>query len=162
MGHDRQLRYRDQRKLRGLWLADDSGVARTLDRQGPDAPAVGRAGFDAALSGRRGGVKSALMDQSVLAGLGNLLADEVPWRAGLHLARWVGGLSEDERGRLYADIRRASWLTLSPRPAGRDVPAAVATLRREEGASGSRGTTGPVIAPKYPPRQTAARASAAA
>ncbi|MFJ9413791.1 Fpg/Nei family DNA glycosylase [Streptomyces sp. NPDC101227] len=106
VGHDRQLRYRDQRKLRGLWLADDSGVARTLDRQGPDALAVDRAGFDAALSGRRGGVKSALMNQSVLAGLGNLLADEVLWRAGLHPARRVGGLSEGERGRLYADMRR--------------------------------------------------------
>ncbi|MFI9720811.1 Fpg/Nei family DNA glycosylase [Streptomyces sp. NPDC052396] len=104
-GH--QLRFRDQRKLQGLWLAQDEAlVARLLDRQGPDALAVDRAEFEAALASRRGGVKTALTDQSVLAGLGNLLADEILWRAGLRPTARTGDLTEAERRRLYTQLRR--------------------------------------------------------
>ncbi len=69
VGADRRLHYRDQRKLRGLWLADDeSAVDRLLADQGPDALAVDRAAFEAALTTHRGGIKSVLTDQHVLAG----------------------------------------------------------------------------------------------
>lgn len=122
---DRQLRFRDQRKLKGLWLADEEQLARILDSQGPDAAAVSRRNFDALLRGRRGGVKSALTDQSLIAGLGNLLADEILWRARLHPARRASGLTGDERARLHREMRsvlrssvraervppRPSWLT---------------------------------------------------
>lgn len=101
----RQLRYRDQRKLKGIWWADDAEAARTEQRQGPDALSVERATFDSALSGRRGGVKSLLSDQSVLAGLGNLLADEILWRARLHPTRQAASLTDEERGRLYSRMR---------------------------------------------------------
>lgn len=125
VNRDRQLRYRDQRKLKGLWLADDAALARTLESQGPDAAAVGPREFDALLSPRRGGLKSALTDQSALAGIGNLLADEILWRARLHPARRARELTGEERSRLYRDMRRvlrssvrahcvpprASWLT---------------------------------------------------
>ncbi|MFE9440394.1 Fpg/Nei family DNA glycosylase [Streptomyces sp. NPDC006602] len=104
---DRQVRYRDQRKLRGLWLADDeSGVVRLLDGQGPDALAVDRDDFEAALASRRGRVKTVLTDQSVLAGLGNLLADEILWRAGLSPMGRANDLTEPERRRLYTQMRR--------------------------------------------------------
>lgn len=106
VAEDRQLRYRDQRKLQGLWLLDDQGLARLLDDQGPDAMAVDRAGFDAAFAGRRARVKALLIDQSVLAGLGNLLADEILWRAGLHPATPVGALTPAERARLFTEMRR--------------------------------------------------------
>ncbi|MBG0854102.1 Fpg/Nei family DNA glycosylase [Streptomyces spinoverrucosus] len=106
VGRDRQLRFRDQRKLQGLWLADDAGVARLLDRQGPDAMAVDREEFEAALTARRGSLKSALIDQSVLAGLGNLLADEILWRAGLRPTGRAGDLTEADRRRLHTEMRR--------------------------------------------------------
>ncbi|MFF8968600.1 Fpg/Nei family DNA glycosylase [Streptomyces sp. NPDC014995] len=107
VGGDRQLRYRDQRKLQGLWLAaDDSDVARLLADQGPDAMAVDRAEFEAALSSHRGRVKTVLTDQSVLAGLGNLLADEILWRAKLRPADRASDLTEAERRRLYTHMRR--------------------------------------------------------
>ncbi|WP_055484878.1 Fpg/Nei family DNA glycosylase [Streptomyces sp. WMMB 322] len=125
VGSDRQLRYRDQRKLKGLWLADDAELARTLDAQGPDAAAVGREDFDSRIRRRRGSLKSALTDQSVIAGVGNLLADEILWHARLHPARRAGGLTDGERCRLHDDMRtvlrssvraecvppRESWLT---------------------------------------------------
>ncbi|MGW0706346.1 Fpg/Nei family DNA glycosylase [Streptomyces sp. NPDC002643] len=77
----RSLRYRDQRKLQGVRLADGPAVDRIEAKLGPDALTVGRDEFRELLSGRRGAVKAALMDQSVLAGLGNLLCDEILWRA---------------------------------------------------------------------------------
>lgn len=104
-GH--RLCYRDQRKLRGLWLADDdAGAARLLEGQGPDALAVDRDAFEAALRARRGRVKTVLTDQSVLAGLGNLLADEILWRAGLRPTNRASDLTEAERRRLYSQMRR--------------------------------------------------------
>jgi formamidopyrimidine-DNA glycosylase len=103
---DRQLRYRDQRKLKGLWLVDDSGAERMLRDQGPDAATLTRAQFDDLPARRRGGLKSALTDQSVLAGLGNLLADEILWRARLRPDARVGTLTGAERERLYTQLRR--------------------------------------------------------
>ncbi|MFH9006150.1 Fpg/Nei family DNA glycosylase [Streptomyces afghaniensis] len=104
---NRQLRFRDQRKLQGLWLAhDDSDLDRLLRRQGPDAMTVGRAEFDAVLSARRGHLKTALTDQSVLAGLGNLLADEILWRARLRPDRRARELTPDDRRQLYGEMRR--------------------------------------------------------
>ncbi|MFI1353051.1 Fpg/Nei family DNA glycosylase [Streptomyces sp. NPDC020898] len=126
VARDRQLRYHDQRKLQGLWLADDeSQVARLLAGQGPDALAVDREEFTAVLSARRSSVKRALTDQSVLAGLGNLLADEILWRARLRPTSRASDLTEDDCRRLYTHMRRtlrsavtagrvpprASWLT---------------------------------------------------
>ena len=107
VARDRQLRYRDQRKLQGLWLAhDESEVAALLERQGPDALAVSREEFGAALSARRGSLKTALTDQAVLAGLGNLLADEILWRAGLRPTSRAGELTEADLRRLYTHMRR--------------------------------------------------------
>ncbi|MEV7452371.1 Fpg/Nei family DNA glycosylase [Streptomyces nigra] len=123
---DRRLRYRDQRKLRGLWLAEDeSDVVRLLAGQGPDALDVDRERFEEALRGRRGTVKGVLLDQSAVAGLGNLLADEILWRARLSPDRPVRELTDSDRGGLYRQMRRtlrsavptgrvpprASWLT---------------------------------------------------
>ncbi|MFF4584354.1 Fpg/Nei family DNA glycosylase [Streptomyces sp. NPDC001388] len=120
VSRDRQLRYRDQRKLQGLWLAhDESEVTRVLGRLGPDATAVGREDFEAALSSRRGSVKTVLTDQTVLAGLGNLLADEILWRARLSPTSRADGLGEAERRSLYAHMRRTLRSAI---PAGRVPP----------------------------------------
>jgi formamidopyrimidine-DNA glycosylase len=123
-GH--QLRYRDQRKLKGLWLAhDEAGVERVLGPLGPDALAVGRGEFEDAFASRRGQIKSALTDQSVLAGLGNLLADEILWRSRFRPDHQTRELTQADRTRLYSDMRstlrraveagcvptRDSWLT---------------------------------------------------
>lgn len=104
---DAQLRYRDQRKLQGIRLAaDESEVEEFLAGLGPDAQTVSRAELDDVLSARRGRVKAVLIDQSALAGLGNLLGDEILWRARVHPYRPANDLTEDERRRLYTELRR--------------------------------------------------------
>ncbi len=98
-----ELRYADLRKLRGVWLAEsDEDVARVTGPQGPDALGISLRAFRDLLSGRRGRLKPTLMDQSVIAGLGNLLTDEICWRARIAPTRPVAGLAGDDVRRLHA------------------------------------------------------------
>ena len=101
-----ELRYRNMRKLGGLWLAHDATEAReTMGPLGPDALKLDRRRFERALDRRRGRIKAILMNQKVIAGVGNLLADEVLWQARLHPARRLEELSEEERRRLHSKLR---------------------------------------------------------
>jgi formamidopyrimidine-DNA glycosylase len=98
-----ELRYADLRKLRGVWLAgDEDDVADVMGPQGPDALGLSLKTFRELLSARRGRLKPTLMDQSVIAGLGNLLTDEICWRARLHPSRRVADVDDDELKRLHA------------------------------------------------------------
>ncbi|MFF4696186.1 zinc finger domain-containing protein [Streptomyces chattanoogensis] len=87
-------------------MADDAAVDRILDRLGPDALTMDRAELADLLSRRRGAIKSALMDQSVIAGLGNLLCDEILWRARIAPRSPARDLSETTYRRLHAAIGR--------------------------------------------------------
>jgi formamidopyrimidine-DNA glycosylase len=101
-----ELRYKDLRKLQGVRLArDEKAIARVLDALGPDALEVSNNQFEQCLAGR-GRLKTRLADQSIIAGLGNLLIDEICWRARVNPLRTGLGLSGKERGRMYAQMRR--------------------------------------------------------
>ncbi|HEV8421483.1 MAG TPA: DNA-formamidopyrimidine glycosylase family protein [Actinomycetota bacterium] len=102
-----ELRYRNMRKLGGVWLAHDQEEAgAVLGPLGPDALAIGRREFLDLLGRRRGGVKAALMDQSFVAGVGNIIADEVLWHARIHPRRRIESLGEDERRRLFHELHK--------------------------------------------------------
>lgn len=102
-----ELRYRNMRKLGGVWLAhDDQELEGILGRLGPDALSVGRAEFLARLGRRRGGIKGALMDQRLVSGIGNILADEILWQVRFHPKRAIESLTPGERARLYTVIQR--------------------------------------------------------
>jgi formamidopyrimidine-DNA glycosylase len=93
-----------------LWLRDPRRLgAVELDpdesRLGPDAATLDRRALDAALGRSHAPLKAVLMDQSRIAGLGNLLTDEILWRAGLDPERPASGLDADERSRLARTIR---------------------------------------------------------
>jgi formamidopyrimidine-DNA glycosylase len=103
---DGELRYRDLRKLQGVRLAEDEEQAgRALDDLGPDALGVSRRRLGELLSGRRGRLKSALTDQSLIAGLGNLLADEICWRARISPLRAAGDLGDADLTALHRAMR---------------------------------------------------------
>ena len=94
------LRVRDPRRLGGAELDPDEG------RLGPDAASLGPAALAGVLGSSRAPLKARLMDQARLAGLGNLLVDEVLFQAGLDPAREAGSLSPAELRRLHRWIRR--------------------------------------------------------
>ena len=90
---------RDPRRLGGVELDPDEG--RLGRRRQRGAPAELRD-----LLGRsHAPLKARLMDQSRLAGLGNLLVDETLWRAGLDPARPAGSLDPAELRRLHRHLR---------------------------------------------------------
>ncbi len=102
-----ELRYRNMRRLGGAWLARNGDELRALLADlGPDALEVERAEFLTRLSSRRGGVKAALMDQSFVAGVGNLLADEILWQARLHPRRRIEDIDAVGRSRLFRIMHR--------------------------------------------------------
>jgi formamidopyrimidine-DNA glycosylase len=96
------LMLRDKRRLGRAILDPD------LSRLGPDAAEVGRDAFRARVG--RGGapLKARIMDQSVIAGVGNQLADEALWRARLDPRRPAAELNDDELDRLRREIRTAT------------------------------------------------------
>jgi formamidopyrimidine-DNA glycosylase len=103
-----ELRYNNMRRFGGVWLASDRAERdRVIGPLGPDAATLGRAEFVELLRGRRGGVKAALMDQRLIAGVGNLLADEIAWRAHVHPATPVASLGPARVGRLYDALHDA-------------------------------------------------------
>ncbi len=100
------LRYADRRKLRGVWILDHhADLAMVIGAQGPDAFGLTAAGLRSALGRRRGAIKTVLMDQRVIAGLGNMLSDEILWRAQIHPTRTVRSLDPDELRRLHEQLR---------------------------------------------------------
>src|SRR4051794_11580584 len=101
-----ELRYRNMRRFGGVWLArDDDERDAVTGPLGPDAASLDRERFEALLDGRRGSIKAALMDQRLLAGVGNLLSDEIAWRAGVRPGTPVGRLSAKRRRRIYDALR---------------------------------------------------------
>jgi formamidopyrimidine-DNA glycosylase len=103
-----ELRYNNMRRLGGVWVARDAaerdGVTGPL---GPDAAELDREQFQQLIGGRRGGVKAALMDQRLISGIGNLLSDEILWRARINPAAKVQALTPARRRRLYEAMRAA-------------------------------------------------------
>jgi formamidopyrimidine-DNA glycosylase len=94
------LRVRDPRRLGGAELDPDEGCL------GPDAAGLPPAALTRALAGSRSPLKARLMDQSRVSGLGNLMVDEILFRAGLDPAREAGSLDATERRRLHRWVRR--------------------------------------------------------
>jgi formamidopyrimidine-DNA glycosylase len=101
-----RLALRDKRRLgRAILDPDLAGV-------GPDAAMISRDDFRDR-DGRGGApIKARIMDQSVLAGVGNLLADETLWRASLSPLRPAGELSDEELDLLRRELRAATRLAI--------------------------------------------------
>jgi formamidopyrimidine-DNA glycosylase len=88
-----------------LFLGRDSLDAFLDERLGPEPLEISRPDFEQLLAQRRGRLKSLLLDQTFLAGIGNLYADEILWTARLHPERPVDSLSTRERARLHEAIQ---------------------------------------------------------
>jgi formamidopyrimidine-DNA glycosylase len=100
------LAFDDRRRLGWIELTDD--IPHYLHSQdiGPDALALDGADLAARLSAKRGQLKTVLTDQSVLAGLGNVWADEVLFHAGLRPDRRSDRLEEPEIEALHRKLQR--------------------------------------------------------
>jgi len=96
------LRLFDKRRLGRVHLEPDLGAL------GPDAALITRQEFHERVGRGTAPVKARLLDQSVLAGVGNLLADETLWQAALSPSRPSGELTRAELDRLYDALQAAT------------------------------------------------------
>jgi formamidopyrimidine-DNA glycosylase len=100
--HEPELRYWNPRRFGRLSLLDRAGLDRYLARRfGLDPLAASQQDFVSLLQSRRGRLKSLLMHQQVIAGIGNIYANEILFRAGLHPQAQVGRLSVGKMEKLY-------------------------------------------------------------
>ncbi|MDX6664060.1 MAG: formamidopyrimidine-DNA glycosylase [Solirubrobacteraceae bacterium] len=90
---------RDKRRL-GRAILDPA-----IERLGPDAAIVSRAAFRERVGRSGAPVKARIMDQSVIAGVGNLMADEALWQARISPLRPARELDDAELDRLRNMIR---------------------------------------------------------
>jgi formamidopyrimidine-DNA glycosylase len=94
-----RLQMVDPRRLGGVELDPDE------ERLGPDALSLTPAQLRGALAGSRTALKARLLNQEKIAGIGNLLADEALWRAGLAPQHPAGDLRPAELRRLHRHLR---------------------------------------------------------
>jgi formamidopyrimidine-DNA glycosylase len=95
----RDLTIIDPRRLGSVVLDPD------LSRLGPDAASVPLRTFRRLLANSTVAVKARLLDQSKLAGVGNLIADEALWHARIDPARLAASLDDEEVRRLHRGLR---------------------------------------------------------
>lgn len=97
--------FRDPRKFGRMWLVDD--IDRVVGKLGPEAlsPELTPKRFGALLARRKAPLKALLCDQTMLAGIGNLYADEALFEARIHPLRLGNSLTAEESARLLKAIR---------------------------------------------------------
>lgn len=90
-----------------LWNTTDMSEIPDIARLGPEPldPKFTFKRFRKALAGRRTSIHLALMDQELIAGIGNIFSDEITFQAGVRPYRPAGDLSEDELRRLYGKMK---------------------------------------------------------
>jgi formamidopyrimidine-DNA glycosylase len=102
------LRFTDQRTFGHLSLAPGGAVLpAAIAHIAPDPlePAFDQAAVTARLRNRRTAIKRALLDQSLVSGIGNIYADEALWRAQLHWERPAHQLRSAAVARLFASVQ---------------------------------------------------------
>ena len=101
-----RLTFTDTRKFGRIWLVSD--LVSVTGKLGPEPLDWGFTSevLGARLQGRRSAMKSLLLDQTVVAGVGNIYADESLFLAGIHPLRPADSLTDEETSRLHSAIRQ--------------------------------------------------------
>jgi formamidopyrimidine-DNA glycosylase len=106
-GKEQELRYWNPRRFGRIYLLDRGGLARFVARRfGCDPLTIGWEEFRTLMKARRGRLKALLMHQQTIAGIGNIYANEILYRARLHPSRTASRLSEPTIRRLYDVMRQ--------------------------------------------------------
>jgi len=125
-----RLSYSCMRRLGRLGLISNKRKFLNAMRLGPDALALEREEFVGLMGRRRGQIKAALMDQSLLAGIGNVYSDEILFQARLHPRVQVRDLNRERLRRLHKVLQRVLTVAVSRRADPNKMPLSWLTPRR--------------------------------
>lgn len=110
LDHNTDLRFNNVRKFGRIYLIDDDNyeAAGGLAELGPEplASDFDFKDFEKLFKGRTVKIKSLLLNQKFIAGLGNIYTDEVLYRSGIHPGRKANTLNKEELKKLYENIRK--------------------------------------------------------
>jgi len=116
-----EIHFRDPRKLGVMWLVKD--VDSVVGKLGPEpleaefTPQL----LAKRLANRTAPVKALLSDQTFIAGIGNMYADEALFAAGVHPLRPGGSLSSEEVEHLHRAIQQVLWSAIGNKGASVDT-----------------------------------------
>lgn len=100
----RELRFHDFRKFGRWWLVNNP--EQVVGKLGPEPLDMTKKEFFTRLRARRGHIKPLLLNQTFIAGVGNIYADESLWYAKIHPLRDATTLTDREASDLYNAIRK--------------------------------------------------------
>lgn len=114
-GSERRLFFNDVRAFGQILIADDAMLAAWpfWAELGPEPLGMDNAAFAARLAGKKSAIKAVLLDQRVLAGIGNIYADESLFRAGISPRRKACDLTPPQRRRLLSAIHQTLTLAIA-------------------------------------------------
>lgn len=129
----KHLAFEDMRLFGYAELSSDPDTYIRENGLGPDPLQINLREFRARLSKRRGAIKAVLMSQDVIAGVGNLYADETLYRSGIDPRRVLDKMAADEVRRVFREMRKVLEETIEFKSRGDDYPARFLVQHREEG-----------------------------
>jgi len=133
------LAFDDARMFGKVDLVEDPESFIRNKKLGPDPLALGAASFRERFEGRRGGVKAALMNQQIVAGIGNIYSDEILFQIRLHPRTDVRRLDGTTLEELHEQTLRVLEKAIERRADPNELPEPFLLSHRSEGEPCPRG-----------------------
>ena len=117
LSNGRQLALCDMRKFAKVVILLTKKILEGLKELGPDPfdKNLNFKNFKEKINSKQGKIKSVLMDQTVIAGIGNIYSDEILWLAGIHPLKKAADLKEKELKKIYLAIKPVLKKAISAR-----------------------------------------------
>ncbi|MGA9589931.1 MAG: DNA-formamidopyrimidine glycosylase family protein [Salegentibacter sp.] len=122
-----------RRKLGKIFLAEGKEEFQKEHELGPDALNLNWTDFKKLLQDKRGSIKGALMDQHLLAGLGNVYSDEILYQCGIHPKSKVEKLNEAEKKEIHKQMGKVLKMAIKEEGQRSEFPEDYLTPHRKEG-----------------------------
>lgn len=101
-----RLEYEDMRKFGVVGMTPSKEAFVALKNLAPDALSIGRKEFHSRVLKHRKAIKSVLLDQRIVAGIGNLYSDEILFQSRVHPALSSASMTEKELAKVYREMKR--------------------------------------------------------
>lgn len=121
------------RKFGKLFLTESIEAFRKKQNLGPHATEISKTDFQKLFDGKRGSVKTALMDQSFLAGLGNLYVDEMLYQSEIHPKSKCENLSKKKLSKMFEKMVTVLDTVTKSKTEGNAIPENYLRHHRTEG-----------------------------
>lgn len=144
------LAFIDPRKFGRIRLAESIEAYQKAKKLGPDALKITAAELHQKLSRRRVFVKPLLLDQSLTAGLGNWIVDEVLFQAKIHPERLGNSITEKEATALHGAIQLVLTTAIKHEANYRHFPKSFLIHAREWDDSATPGSDAHLFCPRHP------------